>query len=264
MFAQTDFTQLANEFIQKNPNDYIGKLEYQDQTIWIKRRPFSKRTIWNKIQYVLVKLVLLPPLFYPTTTKGGPASLHAEAMRLKQFSARQIAVPKVIAVTDDFLLTQDVGIQLHQYLCSVKTEDEKFNTLLLAIQALNQLHRAELCHARPSFGDMTWQNGTIFFIDLEEDPLNIMSLAEAQARDVWLFFNNAVRYYPKQDPRLVKLFQAYTPGIHQETLNALHFIVSKMKLFHWIETIFKSRLGRDVTCALVANQTLEYALKIKD
>lgn len=252
--------QHAEDFILKNPNKLIGQFEWGGQLIWIKRRPFSKKRHWHKLQGVLAKITRLPT-FAPTASAGGPESLNYESIRLQNFSLKNIPVPKVLATTEHFILTEDVGFQLQDYLHKLSDEHKIHLLLTQAMLTISQMHQAGLCHARPSLRDMTFKNGVIYLIDLEEDPLHVMQLSQAQARDTWLFLNSAARFC-KDDVSLLKdLFHTYKTGISQDTLQELTRMVKQLKpIRRLLDTPLQFKLGRDVRCAIKANKALEDCL----
>lgn len=248
---------LAREYIAKNPNALLGQLTYQGKLIWLKRRPHSKKTNLHRLQGLIARGCALP-IFMPTVSSGGAESLHNEAKRLQTFAEKNQPVPALIAVTDDFILTEDVGIQLHRHLASLDCPRLRSAVLKQAMACLKHLHQAGLCHGRPSLGDITWKDDALFFIDFEENPLDNMSLAEAQARDCWLFLNSAARYDNDELLLLSELFKRYQQGISEETLEALQKMVKKLKpLRVAAQSIFKPLLGRDGKTAIRANRCLE-------
>lgn len=251
--------QLAYDYIQAHPTPWLGKINFHGQHFWIKQRPFSKKTTWHRLQNLIARSLSCPVLT-ATATSGGPQSLYDEAARLHLFAQHGIPAPRVLACTQLFILTEDVGLPLHHHLRAAGAPIAKQALLQQAILALNRLHQAGLCHARPSFSDMTYRDDTIFFIDLEEDPLSVMTLPEAQARDVWLFFNNAAAYSQKDPAHLQCLFADYQSGISAETLRALQKIVKLLKPLRQLSPLVQPLLGKDAQRAILANQALERAL----
>lgn len=243
---------LASEKLKENPHHTVYWIEHQTRRLWVKRRPLSKKKGWHTIQKGISQC-LWWPILRPTVCLGGAKSLHEEAQRLALFKQKAIAVPEVIAVTDEFLITDDVGQTLHEYLVDC---DNKQSILIEATKALGILHQQGLCHGRPSSRDIMVKNQGIFFIDLEEDPVRVMSLAEGQARDVWLFFNNMARYC--EHTELLELYEVYEEKIHPETFQVLKQLIKLLKpLRKLAEYLPKPWVGRDVRSAIKANKLFE-------
>jgi len=249
---------LAKQKFIALPEIFITAIDHENQRYWVKKRPFSKKTRWHRLQHVLTYVVPLPVL-YPTVTEGGSASLKWEAERLRLFAAQGIPVPVVIAETSEFIITTDTGEQLHAYVASINDVDEKKRLLISAAKALSNLHKSGLCHGRPSLRDMTYKNGEIYFIDLEENPLAVMTLAQAQARDIWLFLNNIARHAPRGDLTLLRsVYTVLEETMSPDTQRALKQMVRTIKPVRFMaEHLVVAIAGRDVRCAVAANKMLE-------
>lgn len=248
----------AEAFLQQHPDALIGQFVFKNKQLWLKRRPFSKKTLWHTLQHVVSKIVRLP-LFYPTVSKGGADSLHFEASRLRLFQAQGIAVPAVYAVTDVLLITEDTGEQLHAFLGKSENKNNVEKYLKQVADCLIAVHKAGLYHGRPSLKDMTLQDGILYFIDLEEDCLQQMSLEEAQARDIWLFFNSAANH--ASEAFLAVLFARFQENMSPALIEKLDKTVRIFKPLRQLASALQgARWGRDVRNALKANKIMESAL----
>ncbi len=59
--------------------------------------------------------------------------------------------------------------------------------------------------------NLTWDGDKVGFIDFEEDPLEVMDLSEAQARD-WLMFGYGVAKYYADRPEHLQAMMAEAMG----------------------------------------------------
>lgn len=223
--------------------------------MWVKRRPQSKRTIWHTLQSLLATLIPLP-LLKTTASQGGPQSLRDEAARFQTFAERGIPVPFVLMLQDDFLALSDSGEQLKARI-DMSDHPQRFALLQKATEALAHLHAAGLCHGRPSVRDMTIKDDVVYFIDLEENPTVHMSLAQAQARDAWLFFNGAARYTKQQPAWLPQLYATYARHAPADTLQELHKMVRMLKPVRVVMGLIAPFAGKDIWQAVQANKALE-------
>lgn len=245
----------AQTWLLQNPNQLIGQFTYQNTQVWLKRRPYSKKTFWHSLQQQVASLLQLP-LFYATVSHGGPDSLHFEAQRLKLFLDYDIPVPQVLAVTDAFLITRHTGEQLHAFLGKPENKYMVEKYLFKAVDALKALHKAGLYHGRPSLKDMTLQDDTIFLIDLEEDALEKMSLEEAQAKDIWLFLNSAANH--ASETLLAEIFASFLATSKPQVLLICKKMVLKLKPCRVLVSFLAGeKWGRDVRNALKTNKVLE-------
>lgn len=250
----------AEAFLQQHPDALIGQFSCQNKQFWLKRRPFSKKNLWHTLQHIVSKIAQLP-LFYPTVSQGGAESLHFEAARLRLFQAQGIAVPAVFAVTDVLLITEDTGQQLHAFLGKPENRDSVEKYLKKAADCLIAVHKSGLYHGRPSLKDMTLKDEILYFIDLEEDCLQQMTLEEAQARDIWLFFNSAANH--ASEAFLALLFTQFQEHIPASVAKKLDKTVQIFKPLRKVASVLQgARWGRDVRNALKANKIMEGALTI--
>lgn len=251
-------TTLVRQYIAANPTELIARLDFEQQAVWLKRRPESKKNIWHSLLHYLTYVVPLP-ILYPTVITNGRQSLHNESRRLRLFATRNIPVPLVIDVQDDYLITADVGKSIQRHLEQSITIEDKSQLLGKALAALGALHQAGLCHGRPSLDDMTYLDEVVFFIDLEEDPLQVMSLAQAQARDLWLFFYSVAKHCQNQPELLDELFTYYHDYADTETIAALKQLVLFLRpLRIAVEYSFLFAINsRDLRCGVLANKALE-------
>jgi tRNA A-37 threonylcarbamoyl transferase component Bud32 len=241
----------------------VTRLVYDGHTIWVKRRPDSKKTLWHRLQYILSWLIPIA-ILRPTSSAGGSASLAQEAERLQLFDAHHIAVPKVLALTADMLILSDTGTSLVALLDSMIDQQSCFQFIQMAIQNLAHLHQAGLCHGRPFLRDMTYRDDKIYMIDLEEDPEHVMSLPQAQARDIWLFINGAARYAGNDGVFLQRLFDHYRTLAPEAPIVELQKFVRLLKPVRILcEYLVMPWAGRDVKRAVLANKALEQSLLSK-
>ena len=253
--------QIADEYIKKHPSELLSRIDVEGQTIWIKRRPPSKKTKWHRLASLLTYLIPIAT-FYPTVVTDKSDSLVQEAERLRLFATKGLPVPEVLASTSGYIITSDVGLNLQQLAEQITDREERVALFEKAMSSLAHLHQANLCHGLPSLRDMTLQNDTVFLIDLEENPVAVMSLAQAQARDIWLFFCSVARYCKQEYSVLDHLFQIYAKNASPATMAALKQMVGVIKPIRIIsEYLLAAVKSRDLRNAVQANKVLEKCLK---
>lgn len=143
---------------------------------WVKV-PENKRNPLRLAQNLLYPIALLRPTY-------STGDLRVEARRLEQFRVAGVAVPPVLVSSRKVLVTGDVGPSIEKQL---KDEPTRAGELIkAAFEALLGLHMRKLVHGRPFLRDMTLSGGRVYFLDLEEDPLQVMPLSTAQVRDFLL------------------------------------------------------------------------------
>lgn len=129
----------------------------------------------------------------PPPHRGGDAARAIEARRLAELRAQEVNVPEVIGQGHAALVLSDNGRSLAT--CLRETDDAGRDVLVsLALAAIAEAHRHGAYFGQPLPRNMTYDGRAVGFIDFEEDPLEVMDLAQAQARD-WLMFGYGVAKY---------------------------------------------------------------------
>ncbi|MFT5344072.1 MAG: hypothetical protein ACI9BH_003297, partial [Paracoccaceae bacterium] len=170
----------------------IAKTQFEGAPAWIKRPEEQRSNIFSFLHRILS--LFLPAALQPTGARGGMSSLRDEAARLKTFKAAAVRVPDVLEITDDHIVLSDCGPQLRGVLQDTTDRQDRQALLEMAVRNLADLHAQGLTHGRPHLKDMTLLGGQIYLLDLEEDPLAVMQLGYAQARDIWLVLASSTEY----------------------------------------------------------------------
>jgi tRNA A-37 threonylcarbamoyl transferase component Bud32 len=225
--------------------------------VWIKRVGAPKQNRWNRLHRVLS--VFLRGLFRPTAARSHAASLHDEMERLRSCFEQGLPVPRVLHFGDGFLVLEDCGEPLPARL---QREGMAARIALLssAMATLAAFHQRGFCHGRPFMKDMTIRDDVIHFLDLEENPLAQMSLAKAQARDVWLFLVGAMRF-TAEPAALAPVLAAYRQAGDGEVRRELRRFVRLIRPVRILVSLCLMRVaGSDLRRAVAANVLLEKAL----
>lgn len=201
---------------------------------WTKK-PESKRNLLRLFQHVLYPVAILRPSY-------GTGHIKDEAARLEQFRALGVPVPRVVTVSRHVLVTEDAGPSLESLL---RAEPERADYYVTkAFDALLMLHTKRLVHGRPFLRDMTYLNGTVHFLDLEEAPLRVMPLLTAQARDVMLMVFHLTKLgYRNMTPAIAR----YLAGREARFIAHLR---KQLRIMNWltlpIHLIPRGIRGKDV------------------
>lgn len=248
----------AYDAIAAHLNDMIVSFEYENQRYWIKRRPHSKKNIWHRLQTLAASLMALP-VFKSTASNGGAMSIHNEANRLIHLKKAGVFVPDVVYFDEQILVTSDEGVQCHQWLINADVNQRRV-WLTKAMELILSIHRAGVAHGRPMPKDMLVKGEQLTMIDLEEEPQKVMSLTEAQARDVWLFMNAVTRFFD-DEADIDYILTVYLSKGTSDVAQALTRIVKKLRpLSRILSKLGAQRLGRDVRQAIMANEIMAKVL----
>lgn len=130
----------------------------------------------------------------------APIPLSPElACRTEQAMIRRLAVlgahvPRILEVGERELLLSDLGPTLAET-CRREPDALRRHALVaLGLDALQDLHSRGGYLSQAFARNLTLRDDRIGFIDLEEDPATMMSLAAAQARDVLFYAHSTARF----------------------------------------------------------------------
>ncbi|MEL1264905.1 serine/threonine protein phosphatase [Pseudoxanthomonas putridarboris] len=146
---------------------------------------------------------LRPPPHY-----DGEQAKQTEARRLAELRAQDILVPEVLGEGKASLILGDLGESLSARMRETAHDGARLDELTLAAAgAIRQAHRAGAYFGQPVPRNMTFDGARIGFIDFEEDPLEVMSLEQAQARDWLMFSYGAAKYYDDRPQAFAELLR---------------------------------------------------------
>lgn len=142
----------------------------------------------------------------PPPHRGGRHALAVEARRLRTLGEQGVRVPQVLSEDTDTLWLSDMGRTLASHLREARGNAARIDALTAAAAAaIAQAHRRGAYLGQPLPRNMTFGANGIGFLDFEEDPLEVMSLEQAQARDWVLFVFGMAKYYDRRPDALADL-----------------------------------------------------------
>jgi tRNA A-37 threonylcarbamoyl transferase component Bud32 len=166
----------------------------------------------------------------PPPHRGGDAARDIEARRLAELQSQDVNVPQVIGQGRAALVLSDNGRSLAS--CLRETDDAGRDALVaLAMATIADAHRNGAYFGQPLPRNMTYDGTSIGFIDFEEDPLEVMDLAQAQARD-WLMFGYGVaKYYGDRLDVLQRIMVAALGEEGAPVLAHAHAVTGRLQRF---------------------------------
>lgn len=265
-----DYHAHGQTLVTNNPDNRTISSILDGRKLWFKQPVPPKARIWHFIQKML-SICIPNPILRVTVSQGGAKALRSEGERLLEFKAAGFHVPDVIALYDDMLIMTDAGPQLRTQLDQMTgSREEQTRILKVAITTMAKLHQAGFAHGRPYMRDMTWDGKKIGFLDLEEDPLKVMPLRHAQARDIWIFLSAASRFALMPGSKtqyagslIDDLYTAYAENADSKTLRVLRDFVFFLKPAGQLlgNSLLWNHIGRDARQSIYVNRCLEECLK---
>lgn len=197
------------------------------QRAWLKQYGESSRAVALGLLNFVAHRFQLDAL-RPPPHRGGPAARDTEARRLAELQAQGVNVPQVIGSGHAALVLGDNGSTFNT--CLRQADDAGRDALVAAaMQAIAAAHAKGAYFGQPLPRNLTWDGKDIGFIDFEEDPLEVMDLAQAQARD-WLMFGYGVaRYYEDRPAQLQSLMAKALDGAARPVLAHAHDVSGRLR-----------------------------------
>jgi len=182
----------------------------EGQRAWLKQyRDGSRVVALGLLDFIARRFHLVA--LRPPPHRGGDAARDVEARRLRELQEQGINVPHVIGSGHAALVLGDNGSSFNT--CLREADDAGRDRLVaLAAGAIASAHAKGAYFGQPLPRNMTFDGTRVGFIDFEEDPLEVMDLAQAQARD-WLMFGYGLsKYYAHRPHALQQLLSTAIDG----------------------------------------------------
>lgn len=200
---------LAPEARPDLPRWRVAPLDAPVGRVWLKTVEPPTKVGWTKALSVLAKILPVPILRPSLAGKGGDTLLkqveQAEVLRRAGFNPAN-----VLYGSRELLVVEDGGVNLETLVHDLEKhgaaagdmDRTAIRSVLLQVTAiLARLHARGLAHGRPKMRDFAWKragtvgdgrpaDGKITILDLEERPWEVMPMAAAQARDVFLWLTD--------------------------------------------------------------------------
>lgn len=183
----------------------VESFQVQGHAAWLKHYGDSRRTLRLGALARVTRWLALAPLRPPPRYTREQAK-QVEARRLQELRNLGVRVPATLGEGAYSLILSDIGPTLSSQLRKLKNDPAALDTLTgRALQAIADAHRRGGYFGQPLPRNMTLSDDGIGFLDFEEDPLEVMTLAQAQARDWLLFAYGVAKYYDGRRESLAAL-----------------------------------------------------------
>ncbi len=183
------YQQWLENCLLKQQNNIQRHALANQQVVWV-RRSDSHNSIWLYRLLGIFTFLLRANALKPVPSIGGKIAIVNEAEALKRLSKAGVRVPQLLAMNDYALMISNFTDS--QTLFKVLSQCQQQQNLLanwqLGVQAITDIHaknqHVSQCFARNM---LVCADGQIAFIDFEDAPEQVLSLANCQVRD-WLCY----------------------------------------------------------------------------
>jgi hypothetical protein len=230
----------------------VASHRFGSERVWLKKAGPRHGKWGYRVMAAVARMVRLD-IIKPVPNPGGEAAIATEARRLKQLAAAGLRVPTVLAQQADGLLISDLGesgratVVLQERLDQAATAGPAalltvWREGLVAIAAVHVRGQ----HLSQAFDRNLVQcpDGVIGYIDFEDDPAEVMTLAECQARDWLSYLHSTAMMLEAAAPQAAGLhWHAALAGVSEEVRERIANAARRMK---WAQKLPASRRwGRD-------------------
>jgi len=238
----------------------IARYQTPSGAVWL-RKALAHHSLWIYTPLRWLVRFLRVRALQPVPNPGGAIAVDREAKRLRELANAGIAVPVLLAKQEDALLMTEVSIagQSKQLEHALKESVNSAQCLALftqAVSAISQVHAADQYLSQAFARNiMITHDGSIAFIDFEDDPGEVMALPLCQARD-WLCFIFSTALITTQHHQLEGAVAALAHAISQERYAAQKALVKVCRRLAWIRFLPIAELGSDGKRVVAAGQCL--------
>ncbi len=164
----------------------------------------------------------------PPPHRGGAQAREIEARRLTELKAQGVHVPEVLGQSRTALVLEHTGVSFNTCLREADAAGRD-RLVAAAIDAIAAAHREGAYLGQPVPRNMTWDEGRIGFIDFEEDPLEVMDLPQAQARDWLMFGYGVVKYYDDRPEVLKTMLADAMEDVERPVVDHAHQVTGRLQ-----------------------------------
>lgn len=261
--ATPDYADFLHRQMELQPGN-VASYPLDDEQVWLKKAG-PRHGLWGyRVLGALARALRLPVLC-PVPNMGGEQAIATEARRLRDLAGRGLRVPAVLAQQSGGLLLAHLG-RPGQPTPSLSREIE--NALpegpavvlalwLEGLQALSYVHATGTSLSQAFARNLVrCPDGTVGYIDFEDDPVSVLPLAHCQARDA-LCYVHSTALFLVQGGALAGAQAAWQQWLAQCSPGVRRTLVETSARMGWLRHLPASRrLGRDLQRARAAHDVL--------
>ena len=250
--STTDYTAFLQAHVLSQPHS-VMRYDVDGESLWVKRAGALNPRWRYRVLGAMAKAFKMPVLS-PVPNPGGKVAVATEVRRLRDFAARGLRAPQVLAVNEDGFVMRHLGAP-GDATPSLGNEMEsaaaRGPTAVLALwkqglQAISKVHKAGTTLSQAFARNLVrCPDGVIGYIDFEDDPAAHLSLPVCQARDALCYAHSTAWILVQAEalPEARKLWKAWVHTLSPEARMLLQQSIARMA---WAGRLpLDRKLGRD-------------------
>lgn len=221
----------------------VARIDTPDGPLLIKGQRPARGPLRFKVMKWLSQLTR-NPLLQPVPAHGGARAQNTEVQRLKQLAAAGLPVPAVLHHASDYIALQFLaGDSLQHGL--TQTPELAMDLFDQGLSAIRNVHQQGQYLSQAFARNIMVSSGQLWFIDFEDDPLEVMDLQQAQTRD-WLAYLLSTIWMANAPQEA--LLQSWHRLFEQLDTNTQKRLVQSCDRLVWLRHLSNQRKpwGRDV------------------
>ncbi len=238
----------------------LAHYDLEGEQVWLKKAG-ARNARWPYWVLGALARAARLPLLRPVPNLGGALSIHTEARRLGALTALGLRVPAVLAEGPEGLLighlaapgqdTPSLAVEMHA--ATAQPPQTMLRLFAEGLDALAIAHDAGACLSQAFARNLVrCPDGTVAYVDFEDDPAAVLPLAQCQARDVLCYLHSAALHlheaaaFDAARPRFARWLAQRPPEVQALVATA----VQRLRLLRRLPA--DRRWGRDLLRARMA------------
>jgi tRNA A-37 threonylcarbamoyl transferase component Bud32 len=192
----------------------------------------APRPVWRyRLLNGVARLARLP-LLKAAPVYGGARAQAVEVRRLRRLAENGVAVPRLLHVDRDFFVESWLG---GASLDKLLQQDDALVWWQRGLRALVDVHARGEYLSQAFARNFIGVGDTLAMIDFEDDPLEVMTLDEAQARD-WLAYGHATAMAFRRCPPSLHagLVEGLRDALVRERAEVRERVVDTARRLRWV------------------------------
>ena len=232
----------------------VASYQLGGEQVWLKKAGPRHGMGRYRLLGALARLTRLEVL-RPVPNLGGPQAIATEVRRLRDLGAQGLRVPQVLAARDDGFLMRHLGQPgehtpslAHEIDTAVAAGPAAVQALWMqGLDALHRVHTRGQCLSQAFARNLVrCPDGTVGYIDFEDDPAAVLPLAACHVRDA-LCYVHSTAIYLRQSGALHDACSVWADWLQTCSPEMRRLLAHSLARMGWMRHLPRSRrLGRDL------------------